>query len=111
MYKMGARYYDPALGRFTQPDPSGKESNAHLYAVGDPVNLGDPTGLSTIGDFLGDVANGAEAGLGTIIGGGLGLLGGPFAPITVPGGAEAGALIGGAAGTVIGLGAAIYDLT
>src|SRR5205085_6209579 len=29
LYKTGARYYDPKLGRFTQPDPSGKESNPY----------------------------------------------------------------------------------
>ncbi|MEU0226244.1 RHS repeat-associated core domain-containing protein [Streptomyces sp. NPDC006284] len=49
LYKMGARYYDPQLGRFTQPDPSGKESNLYAYAAGDPVNRIDPSGL----DFLG----------------------------------------------------------
>ncbi|MFF9894435.1 RHS repeat-associated core domain-containing protein [Streptomyces longispororuber] len=49
LYKMGARYYDPHLGRFTQPDPSGKESNPYAYAAGDPVNRIDPSGL----DFLG----------------------------------------------------------
>lgn len=49
LYKMGARYYDPQLGRFTQPDPSGKESNPYAYAAGDPVNRIDPSGL----DFLG----------------------------------------------------------
>ncbi|MFF0208766.1 RHS repeat-associated core domain-containing protein [Streptomyces althioticus] len=38
LYKMGHGYYDPTLGRFTQPDPSGQEENAYLYAVGDPVN-------------------------------------------------------------------------
>ncbi|CAL9651587.1 RHS repeat-associated core domain-containing protein [Streptomyces sp. enrichment culture] len=30
LYKMGHRYYDPTLGRFTQPDPSGQETNAYL---------------------------------------------------------------------------------
>ncbi|MEV1045791.1 RHS repeat-associated core domain-containing protein [Streptomyces sp. NPDC049916] len=49
LYKMGARYYDPQLGRFTQPDPSGKESNPYAYCAGDPVNHMDPSGL----DFLG----------------------------------------------------------
>ncbi|MFB6752527.1 RHS repeat-associated core domain-containing protein [Streptomyces sp. NPDC056353] len=29
---MGHRYYDPTLGRFTQPDPSGQETNPYLYA-------------------------------------------------------------------------------
>ncbi|MFJ8871749.1 RHS repeat-associated core domain-containing protein [Streptomyces sp. NPDC102473] len=56
LYKMGARYYDPTLGRFTQPDPSGQETNPYLYATGDPVNHTDPTGLlslSGIGDGLG----------------------------------------------------------
>nr|WP_155069221.1 RHS repeat-associated core domain-containing protein [Streptomyces taklimakanensis] len=45
MYKMGARYYDPNLGRFTQPDPSGQETNPYLYAAGGPANRIDPTGL------------------------------------------------------------------
>ncbi|MFG2322322.1 RHS repeat-associated core domain-containing protein [Streptomyces sp. NPDC048568] len=30
LYKMGHRYYDPTLGRFTQPDPSGQEKNPYL---------------------------------------------------------------------------------
>ncbi|WP_394426178.1 RHS repeat-associated core domain-containing protein [Streptomyces sp. SGAir0957] len=46
LYKMGVRYYDPQLGRFTQPDPSGKESNLYAYAAGDPTNRIDPNGLS-----------------------------------------------------------------
>ncbi|MEU6402609.1 RHS repeat-associated core domain-containing protein [Streptomyces sp. NPDC046985] len=46
LYKMGARYYDPALGRFTQTDPSGQESKPYLYGAGDPINNIDPTGLS-----------------------------------------------------------------
>ncbi|MET7612299.1 RHS repeat-associated core domain-containing protein [Streptomyces seoulensis] len=112
LYKMGARYNDPTLGRFTQPDPSGKEVNAYLYATGDPANRMDPTGLSAIGDFMGDVANGAGAGagIGTTIGAGLGLLGGPFAPITVTGGAGTGAVIGTVVGTAVGVGVGIYDL-
>lgn len=44
--KFGARYYDPALGRFTQRDPSGKDL-PYTYASGDPVNGIDPDGLST----------------------------------------------------------------
>jgi RHS repeat-associated protein len=42
LYKMGARYYDPNLGRFTQPDPSGQESNAYLYAGGTPSTTATP---------------------------------------------------------------------
>ncbi|GAB3108741.1 RHS repeat-associated core domain-containing protein [Streptomyces calidiresistens] len=52
LYKMGARYYDPHLGRFTQPDPSGQEPNPYLYALGDPVNHTDPTGLWTMTDTV-----------------------------------------------------------
>ncbi|MFD7516946.1 RHS repeat-associated core domain-containing protein [Streptomyces niveus] len=52
LYKMGARYYDRNLGRFTQPDPSGQDTNAYLYAGGDPVNNTDPTGLWTAWDTV-----------------------------------------------------------
>ncbi|WP_416238179.1 RHS repeat-associated core domain-containing protein [Streptomyces mutabilis] len=52
LYKMGHRYYDPTLGRFTQPDPSGQETNPYLYAAGNPVNRTDPTGLFSFSDIL-----------------------------------------------------------
>ncbi len=45
LYKMGARYYQPDLGRWTQPDPSGPDANAYAYVGGDPVNFLDPSGL------------------------------------------------------------------
>ncbi|MFD3648648.1 RHS repeat-associated core domain-containing protein [Streptomyces cyaneofuscatus] len=45
LYHFAARYYDPNIGRFTTPDPSGQEKNPYLYAAGDPVNEIDPTGL------------------------------------------------------------------
>lgn len=45
LYKMGARYMQPAKGQWTQPDPSALESNAYLYVRGNPVNLTDPSGL------------------------------------------------------------------
>ena len=44
LYALGARFYDPALGRFTQQDPSGHEPNAYAYAGNTPVNAVDPTG-------------------------------------------------------------------
>jgi len=42
------RVYDPASGRFTQEDPIGLVGglNLHGFAGGDPVNFGDPFGLS-----------------------------------------------------------------
>ncbi|MER7057962.1 RHS repeat-associated core domain-containing protein [Streptomyces sp. NPDC000351] len=46
LHKMGHRYYEPTLGRLTQPDPSGQEANPYLYAGGDPINNADPSGLS-----------------------------------------------------------------
>ncbi|MFD3517165.1 RHS repeat-associated core domain-containing protein [Streptomyces sp. NPDC058657] len=44
LYHLGPRYYDPRIGRFTSPDPSGQEKNPYLYAEGDPVNRIDPAG-------------------------------------------------------------------
>ena len=45
LYKMGARYYDPILGRFTQVDPvAGGSANDYDYCSGDPVNCSDVTG-------------------------------------------------------------------
>ncbi len=45
LYKMGARYYQPELGRWTQLDPSGLDANPYVYAASDPINNSDPTGL------------------------------------------------------------------
>ncbi|WP_308013367.1 RHS repeat-associated core domain-containing protein [Streptomyces beigongshangae] len=68
MYHLGARYYDPNIGCFTQPDPSGQEKNPYLYAEGDPVNRIDPTGLFSLMDAaealtpLGDIKTAVEFG-------------------------------------------------
>jgi RHS repeat-associated protein len=45
---MRNRYYDPAQGRFTQPDPIGLAGGLNLYgfANGDPVGYSDPYGLA-----------------------------------------------------------------
>ncbi len=42
------RYYDPTSEQFTQPDPIGMAGGLGIYAYvgGDPVNGGDPYGLS-----------------------------------------------------------------
>ncbi|WP_434100830.1 RHS repeat-associated core domain-containing protein [Streptomyces pharetrae] len=63
LYKMGARYYDPQLGRFTQPDPSGQETNSYLYAGGDPISNSDPSGLflQAAVDVVGDALTGFDA--------------------------------------------------
>ncbi|MFE0207453.1 RHS repeat-associated core domain-containing protein [Streptomyces sp. NPDC058985] len=44
LYKMGHRYYDPTLGRFTRPASSGQEENPYPYANGDPINNTYPNG-------------------------------------------------------------------
>jgi RHS repeat-associated protein len=46
MYKRN-RYYDPATGQFTQPDPIGIAGGLNVYgfAAGDPVGYWDPYGL------------------------------------------------------------------
>jgi RHS repeat-associated protein len=49
LYYYRARHYSPAWGRFLQTDPIGYAGGSHLYAyVGnDPLNLIDPTGLTS----------------------------------------------------------------
>jgi RHS repeat-associated protein len=45
LYKIGARYYQPDLGRWTQTDPSGLEANPYLYVGANPISITDPTGF------------------------------------------------------------------
>jgi RHS repeat-associated protein len=51
-----ARTYDPATAQFLSPDPLGAASGeTYAYAADNPVNAGDPLGLSPISiDFGGD---------------------------------------------------------
>jgi RHS repeat-associated protein len=44
LYKMGERYYDPAVGRFVTPDPL--DGQDYTYAGNNPINVIDPSGLS-----------------------------------------------------------------
>ena len=66
------RYYDPARGRFTTPDPSTSASiknplswNRYAYSEGDPVNKFDPTGLDSWDPNTNTVYGDAPAGVGT----------------------------------------------
>lgn len=47
LYYFKARYYNPTIGRFHQPDPAGYPANLNLYQYADnePLDLIDPTGL------------------------------------------------------------------
>lgn len=47
LYQMGARYYQPEVGRFTQQDPwpsSIFDGQRYAYTDGNPVSFVDPTG-------------------------------------------------------------------
>jgi RHS repeat-associated protein len=51
LYKLGARYYHPSLGRWTQQDLIDRpadlaEGNRYAYAAGNPIASTDPTGLA-----------------------------------------------------------------
>ncbi|MFJ2256925.1 RHS repeat-associated core domain-containing protein [Streptomyces sp. NPDC087844] len=61
LYHNKARFYDPNVGRFTQPDPSGLETNPYLYASGDPTNRIDPAGLFDFGNFMGGLGSAVVA--------------------------------------------------
>lgn len=50
---LGARYYDPALGRFLSPDPlnvqvTAQSANAYAYSNNNPVTFTEPTGLYAV---------------------------------------------------------------
>ena len=42
---LGARVYDPVIGRFLSRDPILQASNPYAFAGNDPVNSSDPTGM------------------------------------------------------------------
>ncbi|MEU1077311.1 MULTISPECIES: RHS repeat-associated core domain-containing protein [unclassified Streptomyces] len=65
VYHLGARCYDPTLGRLIRPGPSGQEKHLYLYTEGDPAIRPDPQGLVSLGGLtdargpVGDVITGA----------------------------------------------------
>lgn len=60
-----ARWYDPSLGRFLEPDPivadvySPQTLNAYSYVLGNPTNLVDPTGMAGVDPPTGGLPEGA----------------------------------------------------
>ena len=67
---MRNRYYDPATGQFTQPDPIGLAGglNAYGFAEGDPVSYSDPYGLCGVAGAIAGVVQGAAVGYATGLG-------------------------------------------
>jgi RHS repeat-associated protein len=54
--QLGARLYDPAIGRFISRDPlliprTATTTNPYAFASNDPVNLADPSGLQEASRF------------------------------------------------------------
>jgi RHS repeat-associated protein len=49
LYYYGARYMDPALGRFTTPDPVRDFINPYSYVRNNPINAVDPSGMAGSG--------------------------------------------------------------
>ena len=77
----GARFYDPAIGRFISPDPhpivptKPITFNRYAYAADNPYKYKDPTGKFFVTALVGGVIGGIAGGLdGYFSGGGIGAI-------------------------------------
>ncbi|MDR1697865.1 MAG: RHS repeat-associated core domain-containing protein, partial [Erysipelotrichaceae bacterium] len=112
LYYLKARYYDPELGRFISPDDISflnpetiNGLNLYSYCQNNPIMLFDPDGHFVLSIFLISlgigIAAGATLGGYTAIRNGADIWSGDFWI-----GVVTGALVGGAAGAIAGLGGA-----
>lgn len=75
LYALGARYYDPAVGRFLSgdeneiggPDDAAAALNRYVYSLNNPVNLIDPSGaeavsIGTVAAIIASIVIGAIVG-------------------------------------------------
>jgi len=139
LYYYGARYYDPQLGRFIQPDTAVPATtapqtlNRYSYCDNNPLKYVDPTGhFFGIDDIIGIAIvlleaaaegaavgaayaawTGGNIGLGALTGaiGALGIVGGGMLDLAVFGGAAAGAINAEITGGDVGKGALFGGLT
>jgi RHS repeat-associated protein len=106
LYHMGARYYDPTTGRFTQQDPivnplDSGQWNRYTYSGDDPVNFIDTDGLrkkkTTVKDCVGGPIEYIGGGIGIITGLNMagGAIGGMVAAGAIATGGVAIAVVGG----------------
>jgi RHS repeat-associated protein len=111
---MGARHYDPATGRFLQPDPLGvAASELYAYAANSPYMFWDPSGLmpfSLSGGGLLDQRLGFGGGLAVAGVGAAGAVGAGYGVAAVLGatGCAASIVCGGAV-ALAAVGAVGYD--
>jgi RHS repeat-associated protein len=110
LYFYNARYYDPFVGQFTQPDSlvadrlDPRAWNRFSYVYGNPTNLVDPTGNFVCGGVCI-----AAIGIGALLGGTIGA-GYAYDQGYAPSSFEfwqytvTGAIIGGATGGLLGIG-------
>ena len=104
--QLGSRTYAPDLGRFLEPDSAGS-MNAYEYAVGDPINITDPSGQFGIWDLTGAI-------VATVAGLALGALTfgtGTFAGLGIAGTILLGAAIGAVSGALGNVAQTLVDGT
>lgn len=99
LYYHGARYYAPWLCRWTSVDPAGLLDglDPYVYVRNNPVSLSDPTGLLSLGQWVGIAA---AVVVGTVVTVATAGLAGPIVGATAA--AVIGGIVGGAAGGVVG---------